>query len=60
MPVDDLPAPHRNPVEHVIHCIESGGPLLDPLAPGTNYAAQRIVETAIRSAEAGETLALVE
>ena len=30
--VDEVKAPNRNPIEHVIHCLETGSPLIGPLS----------------------------
>ncbi|MFN0120689.1 MAG: Gfo/Idh/MocA family protein [Blastocatellia bacterium] len=58
--VDVLPAPHRNPVEHFLHCLETGAPLLGPLTPGISRIGQRIVDTAVLSAKEKRTIALPE
>jgi glucose-fructose oxidoreductase len=59
--VDALEPPLQNPVQYVIHCIEEDRPIeFGPLSPGLCRAAQRIVDTARRSADRGETVELVE
>jgi predicted dehydrogenase len=58
--VDVLAAPHRNPVEHFIHHLETGAPLLGPLTPAISRIGQQIVDTAILSAREKRTVKLIE
>jgi predicted dehydrogenase len=58
--VDELSAPHRNPIEHFIHHLETGEPLLGPLTPEICRTGQQIVDTAIQSAREKRTLKLIE
>lgn len=60
VPVDALAAPHRAPVEHLLHVWSTGGRLHGPLDPAIARIGQRIVDTAFASARAGRTLPLVE
>ncbi len=57
--VDVLPTPHRNPVEHLIHHLETGEPLLGPLTPHISRIGQQIVDTAILSASEKRTVKLI-
>src|SRR5262249_3392593 len=59
IPVDVLSAPHRNPVEHLIHHLETGEPLLGALTTAMSRIGQQIVESAILSSEQKRTVALV-
>jgi len=59
VPNDRVAAPHRAPVEHVLHCLDSGAPFHGPLDPAIARIGQRIVDTAAASARAGRTLALL-
>lgn len=59
VPVDELEAPHRNPIEHVAHCFRTGEPVLGPLDPAICRIGQQIVDTAFRSAQEKKTLPLV-
>jgi glucose-fructose oxidoreductase len=59
IPVDELKAPFRKPVEYVLHCKERGLPVDGPLDPALCRTAQRIVDTAARSARERRTLALL-
>ncbi|HMX27352.1 MAG TPA: Gfo/Idh/MocA family oxidoreductase, partial [Blastocatellia bacterium] len=60
IPVDVLAAPHRNPIEHFIHHLETGAPLLGPLRPEVSRIGQQIVDTAILSADEKRTVKLIE
>lgn len=59
IPVDTLEPPRQNPVQYLIHCLESGDPVsFGPLSPGLCRDAQRIMDAARRSAERDEPVAL--
>ena len=58
VPVDELKAPFRRPVEYVLHCKEHRLPFEGPLDPALCRTAQRIVDTAALSARERRTLAL--
>lgn len=60
LPVDTLAAPHRNPIEHFIHHLETGAPLFGPLRPEVSRIGQQIVDTAILSADEKRTAKLIE
>ncbi|NND41418.1 MAG: Gfo/Idh/MocA family oxidoreductase, partial [Silicimonas sp.] len=53
---DPLPEGERNAIEYVLGRIASGEPVEGPLDPGFCLTAQRIVDTAIRSAAEKRTL----
>jgi glucose-fructose oxidoreductase len=59
VPVDEVKAPNRNPVEHVIHHLETGAPLIGPLRLDISRIGQQIVDTAFHSAKEKRTLKLV-
>ena len=59
VPVDELSAPNRNPIEHVIHSIETGQPLIGPLTVEISRIGQQIVDTAYASALERRTLPLL-
>ena len=59
VPNDPLPAPHRAPVESLLHCLQTGAAVTGPLDPAISRTGQRIVDTAHASARAGRTLPLV-
>lgn len=60
LPVDQLSSPHRNAVEHFIHHLQTGEPLLGPLTPATSRLGQQIVDSAIQSAREKRTVKLKE
>jgi glucose-fructose oxidoreductase len=59
VPVDPLPAVRGNAIEYVLGCIAKGEPVAGPLDPELCLIAQRIVDTAARSAREKRTLALI-
>ena len=59
IPVDELKAPFRKPVEYVLHCKEHDLPFEGPLDPALCRTAQRILDTAALSARERRTLALL-
>ena len=59
VPVDELKAPFRKPVEYVLHCKEYDLPFEGPLDPALCRTAQRIVDTAALSARERRTLPLL-
>ncbi|MGE0102423.1 MAG: Gfo/Idh/MocA family protein [Blastocatellales bacterium] len=60
VPVDVIPAPHRNTVEHVVHCLRTGEPFIGPLTPEMSRTGQQIVDTAVISAAEKRTVQLVQ
>lgn len=59
VPTDTLPKGKSNPIEYVLSCINNKQPIEGPLAPDLCLTAQRIVDTALQSAKAKRTMALV-
>ena len=59
VPVDNLDAPHRNPIEYLIHCLETGEPVTGPLSPKLSRIGQQIVDTAVLSAREKRTVPLI-
>jgi glucose-fructose oxidoreductase len=55
IPVDTIPAPRRNPIEYLIHCLETGEEVTGPLSPRLSRIGQQIVATAVASAAAKRT-----
>ncbi len=60
VPVDPLTGPNRNPIENVIHSLETGDPLIGPLRLDISRIGQQIVDTAFHSALEKRTLPLLE
>lgn len=58
-PVIPLPVGERNAIEYVLGCISKGAPVTGPLDPALCLTAQRIVDTARRSAREKQTLRLL-
>ena len=56
---DELPPGHGNPIEYLLGCIERGEPVTGPLEPALCLTAQRIVDTAVLSAQQKRTLELI-
>jgi predicted dehydrogenase len=56
---DRLPVGRRNAIEYVLNCIEHADAISGPLDPELCLTAQRIVDTAARSAREKRTLALL-
>ena len=50
-PNDALAAPRRDPIEYLIHTLETGEPLSGPLDPKLARIGQQIVDSAVLSAE---------
>ncbi|MEN3943322.1 Gfo/Idh/MocA family oxidoreductase [Prosthecobacter sp. SYSU 5D2] len=59
VPVDEIAAPNRNPIEHLIHSLETGAPLIGPLSLEISRIGQQIVDTAYLSAQEKRTLPLL-
>ncbi len=59
IPVEATTAPNRNPIEHFIHHLETGAPLIGPLSVPISRLGQQIVDTAFRSAQEKRTLPLL-
>jgi glucose-fructose oxidoreductase len=60
IPVDTISAPRQNPIQYLIHCLETGEPITGPLSPGLSRIGQQIVDTAIVSAREKRTVKLLE
>lgn len=60
IPVDELTAPHCDPIAYFLHCIENDLPIAGPLSPETSRIGQQIVDTARRSAREKRTVPLLD
>jgi glucose-fructose oxidoreductase len=60
LPVDTINAPRQNPIQYLIHCLETGEPVTGPLSPALSRIGQQIVDTAIVSAREKRTVKLLE
>jgi glucose-fructose oxidoreductase len=59
IPVDQLKPPYQNPIQYLIHCLETGEAVTGPLSPALSRIGQRIVDTAVISARGKRTVKLV-
>ncbi len=59
IPVDQSQPPRQNPIEYLIHCLETGEPVAGPLSPALSRIGQQIVDTAVISAREKRTVKLV-
>jgi glucose-fructose oxidoreductase len=60
VPVDAPAAPLRNPIEYMVHCIQTGEPITGPLSVETSRIGQQIVDTAMVSARERRVVQLLE
>jgi predicted dehydrogenase len=56
---DTLAPPHQNPIQYLIHCIETGEVVTGPLSLETSRIGQQIVDTAVLSANEKRTIKLI-
>lgn len=59
LPADNLHPPQRNPIEYVLHCLETGEPVGGPLSVEISRVGQQIVDSAALSARERRTVPLV-
>ena len=59
VPVDTIDAPFQNPIQYLIHCLETGEPVRGPLSPAMSRVGQQIVDTAVLSAREKRTVSLL-
>jgi len=59
VPVDELQPPRQNPIQYLIHCLETGEPVSGPLSPAVCRIGQQIVDSAVLSAREKRTVPLV-
>ncbi len=60
VPVDALKPPFVNPVQYMIHCLQTDSPVEGPLSPAIARIGQQIVDTAFRSAHLKVALPLIK
>lgn len=58
--VDALQPPTQNPVQYLIHCVETGAKVEGPLDPAISRLGQQIIDSAILSAQEKRTVTLVQ
>lgn len=59
LPVDELRAPMQDPIQYMVHCIQTSREIEGPLAPDLSWVGQRIVDTAVLSAAEQRTVELL-
>jgi predicted dehydrogenase len=59
-PVDELVAPHANPIQYFLDCLDKDLPVDGPLSPETARLGQRIVDAALLSARTKRVVRLAE
>lgn len=59
LPVYRPQPPHQNPVQYLIHCIETGEPIRGPLSAETSRIGQQLVDSAALSAREKRTVPLL-
>ncbi len=57
--VPDLEAPFTNPVQYMIHCLDTGSEIEGPLSVEISRIGQQIVDTAVQSAKEKRTVPLL-
>ena len=60
VPVDVLQPPFQNPIQYVVHCLETGTPVEGPLSTGIARIGQQIVDSAMQSAREKRTVPLID
>ena len=55
-PSDEVQPPHQNPVQYIVHCLESGTAVEGPLSANLSRLGQRIIDAAVRSAAEQRTV----
>jgi glucose-fructose oxidoreductase len=58
--VDSIESPLQNPIQYMVHCMETGGEVDGPLSPAVSRIGQQIVDTAVRSAAEKRTVHLLD
>jgi predicted dehydrogenase len=60
VPVDDIQTPFNNPINYVLHCLETGKKIDGPLSPEICRIGQQIVDSAALSSQTKKTVPLVK
>ena len=58
--VDTLHPPYQNPIQNFIHSLQTGEPIHEPLSPAIGRIGQQMVDTALASGRAKQTMPLIE
>jgi glucose-fructose oxidoreductase len=60
VPVDELQPPHQGPIQHMLHCLETGQTPEGPLSPAVSRIGQQIVDSAQKSIREQRTVELID
>lgn len=60
IPADEVKAPNQNPVQYLIHCLETGSPIAGTVSVKTSRIGQQITDSAMISAREKRTVPLVK
>jgi glucose-fructose oxidoreductase len=60
IPVDQLLPPYQDPIQYLIHCLETGEAVTGPLSPQLSRIGQQMVDTALTSAREKRAVRLVD
>lgn len=60
LPVEPLRPPFQDPVQYLLHCLETGSPVEGPLSPEMSRVGQRIIDSAAKSAREKRTVPLID
>lgn len=60
IPVDELQAPRRDPIEYLISCVRTGEPVSGLLSPQVCRIGQQIIDSAVLSAREKRTVSLLD
>ena len=58
IPAPAVKAPHQNPIQYLLHCLDAGKPLAGPVSLPISRIGQEIVDAAVKSAQSKKTVAL--
>lgn len=58
LPAPATKAPHQNPVQYLLHCLDKGVPLEGPVSLAISRIGQEIVDAAVKSAKLKKTVKL--
>ena len=58
--VDAVAPPLQNPIQYMIHCMETGSEVDGPISPAVSRIGKQIVDSAVRSAAEKRTVSLID
>ena len=60
IPVDKIEPPYQNPVQYLLHCLETGESISGPLSLEVSRIGQQLVDTAVMSVTEKRTVKLIQ